>query len=222
MMKLALSALLCASTAMFGAVCANTTNCTFNLNSTEVGAFGSGPYGTVNLELITNTIKITVDLADGFTLVDNGNAHRAFTFNDNLGGAAVTMSSFSSSSYSQASDGDPNKNSPFGQFTNAVARCEPKKDCPAVNVLSFLVSTAGGFTNVNQLVKLSTGGTAAYFAADISDAAGNTGAVGTISSVGCIGCDDTVVPEPSSYAAVLALGFGALAYFKRRHSQNVG
>lgn len=219
MVKLALSALLCASTAMFGAVCANTTNCTFNLNSTEVGAFGSGPYGTVNLELITNTIKITVDLADGFKLIDTG-SHEAFSFNNNLGGS-VTMASFSNAAYAQIA-GSPGTNSPFSTFMHGVSStCTNGSGC-GVNVLSFVVSRTGGFTNVNELVKLSTGsGTAAYFAGDVTNADGVTGVVGVTSTVGCIGCDDTVVPEPSSYAAVLALGFGALAYFKRRSSQNV-
>jgi hypothetical protein len=78
-------------------VCASTTDCTFNLNSTDVGAFGAGPFGTVELKLNGSAIDFTVDLADGFgfNLIDTG-THEAFSFNNVIGGT-LALSSFSSS-----------------------------------------------------------------------------------------------------------------------------
>ena len=198
-------------------VCFNTTNCTLTLDSTEENRFGAGPYGTVNLALVANTIKITVDLADGlgFNLINTG-SHKAFTFNNNLGGAAVEMSSFNSTLYSPVV-GSPGKNSPFGAFMNGVeSTCTDGSGC-GTNTLVFTVTTNDGFANVNQLIKLSTGNNPAYFAADIANGRGVTGVVGATSTFGCIGCGDSlsVVPEPS-YVVPLISGFGLLVFARER------
>ena len=73
-------------------------------------------------------------------------------------------------------------------------------------MLSFTVNRTLGFTDVNQLIGLSTGsGTAAYFAADIANSAGVTGAVGATG----FGITSSY-PEPLSSGLV---GTGLIALF---------
>ncbi len=194
-------------------VCASTTDCTFNLNTTAVGAFGSGPFGTVELKLNGSAIDFTVDLADGFgfNLIDTG-THEAFSFNNVIGGT-LALSSFSSPLYSDSGAG-PGSNPPFSTFTNALkSTCTNGGGC-GVNVLTFTVSRTLGFTDVNQLIGLSTGsGTAAYFAADIANSAGATGAVGATG----FGTTSTV-PEPVS-SGLVGIGLIALSLLRRRRTR---
>jgi hypothetical protein len=194
-------------------VCASTTDCTFNLNSTDVGAFGAGPFGTVELKLNGSAIDFTVDLADGFgfNLIDTG-THEAFSFNNVIGGT-LALSSFSSSLYADFGAG-PGTNPPFSTFTNAVSStCTNGGGC-GVNMLSFVVNRTGGFTDVNQLIGLSTGGvTAAYFAADIANSDGVTGAVGATGP----GITSTV-PEPLS-SGLVGIGLIALSLLRHRRAR---
>ncbi len=191
-------------------VCASATDCTFTFSSTDVAAFGAGPFGTVNLALNGSAINFTIDLADGFgfNLIDTG-THEAFSFNNAVGGT-LALSNFSSSLYSDFG-ASPGTNPPFSTFTNAVkSTCTNGSGC-GVNVLTFTVSRTGGFTDVNQLVALSTGsGTAAYFAADIANAAGKTGAVGVTSPK-----TYSAVPEPIS-SALVGTGLIGLFFVRRR------
>jgi len=178
-----------------------------NFNSTDVGAFGSPNYGTVQLDLVGSTIKITIDLADGngFNVIDTG-GHHAFTFNGNLGGA-VTMSSFSDVRYYDSLGGGGN--SPFGSFDYAVdSTCTNGGGC-GLDSFSFVVSRVGGFSSVGNLVR-SNG--SAYFAADIANGNGATGVVGATGGVPPI----VTTPEPWSVLTlgVAFLGFG---YITRKH-----
>ena len=189
-----------------------TADCIIDLNYTQVGAFGSGPYGTVELKLNGSSIDFTVDLADGFgfNLIDSG-SHEAFSFNNMIGGT-LALSNFSSPLYSDYGAG-PGANSPFSTFTNALtSSCTNGSGC-GVNKLTFTVDRTGGFTDVNQLIGLSTGsGTAAYFAADIGNGAGVTGVVGAT------GFGTTsAVPEPVS-SGLVGIGLIALSLMRRRRS----
>jgi hypothetical protein len=204
-----LSLFLVGATTLSAGVCTS-TDCTYNLDSTQVPGFGTGPYGTVELQLISGKIKFTIDLADGFgfNLIDTG-THEAFSFNNTLGNPTMTMSNFSSTLYSAVS-GSPGSNPPFSNFANGVqsTTCTNGGGC-GVNKLTFTVATSSGFTDVNQLVKLSTGGgTAAYFAADIGNTAGNTGPVGATTVA--------ATPEPGSYTALVGAGLGLLAFVGHR------
>ena len=196
-------------------VCASTTDCTFTFNTTSVGAFGAGPYGTVRLQLSGTFINFTVDLADGFHLIDTG-AHEAFAFDNTFSPATVTMTLFSDAAYSQGAGNSTNP--PFSTFEdNVVSTCTNGGGC-GVNVLTFQVSRVGGFTDVNQLVELSTGaGTAAYFAADVScfptcpgsTANGNTGAIGAT------GPGVSTVPEPIT-SGLVGTGLVSLFFLRRK------
>lgn len=195
------------------AICANTNNCTFNFNDSD--AFGSGLFGTVNLALNSDTINITVDLADDYKLIDTG-SHESFTFNDTVGGVFV-LNNFSNANYS-AGVGDPGTNPPFSIFEHAVVYGGGNNN--GVNVLSFVVSRTGGFNDVNQLVELSTGdgNRTAYFAADVINSAGTTGVIGVTGGVPLM----SSTPEPGN-AVLLTSGVGMLLALRyRRRRSNLG
>lgn len=195
------------------AACANTTDCVFSLNNTDVVGFGSGPFGTVELKLNSGAVDFIVDLADGFgfNIIDTG-SHEGFSFNNAIGGT-LSMSNFSSPLYSDFGAG-PGSNSPFSSFTNAVqSSCTNGSGC-GVNKLTFSVARTGGFTDVNQLIALSTGGgTAAYFAADIGNSAGVTGVVGAT------GAGTSVTPEPVS-TVLVGTGLMSLFFIRRRRNSS--
>jgi len=193
-----------------------TSDCTYTFDSTAVGAFGSGPYGTVELTLVSGSINFTIDLLSGFHLIDTG-SHEAFTFNDTVA-ETVTIGSFSNSIYSQAAGSGPYGNSPFGSFSDAVAStCTNGGGCGDQSV-TFTVSRTGGFTDINQLV--SSNGTA-YFAADVScfpltscpadSSGGNTGVIG----VTTIPRTTSTVPEPIS-STLVGAGLVSLFFLRRR------
>jgi hypothetical protein len=180
-------------------------DCTYTFNDTGVSQFGAGPFGTVELTLSGSAIDFTIDLATGFHLIDSG-AHEAFTFDDTLSGA-VTISAFSDSIYSQASGAGPFGNPGYGSFSDAVkSTCTNGGGC-GDNTLTFAVSRVGGFTDINQLV--ASNGTA-YFAADVSNANGNTGAI-AVTGVSTT----SVIPEPVS-SALAGTGLMSLFFLRRR------
>ncbi len=85
----------------FAGLCAFTTDCTLTLSAGNTGSgFGTGNFGTVHLGLNTAThiATVTVDLADGFFIIDTG-FPGSFGFVDALGGG-LTIGSFSSAAYS--------------------------------------------------------------------------------------------------------------------------
>lgn len=191
------------------AICADITNCTFAFNDSD--AFGTGSFGTVNLALNSGKITITVDLADDYHLIDTG-THESFTFNDTVGGGFV-LDNFSNANYAPGV-GNPGTNPPFSIFEHAVVYSGGNNN--GVNVLSFDVSRTGGFvfTDVNQLVELSSGSgnRPAYFAADVINAAGGTGVIGVT------GDPLVSTPEPGT-TVLLTSGVGmllALRYRRRR------
>lgn len=94
-------------------------------------------------------------------------------FNDPIT-ETLTFSNISDSIYAQEDTTAPYSNPGYGDFSDALESdiCHSGGGC-GDQIVSFSVSRAGGFTNVNQLV--SSNGTA-YFAADVF-ANGGTGAI---------------------------------------------
>jgi PEP-CTERM motif-containing protein len=217
---------------LYADICSSTTDCTFTFdehNSGFSGITSTGPYGTVELQLVAGVVDVTLNMASNFRLIDTG-FPGTFGFNDTLNDGTPTAGSFSSSLYSGSSNnggvdtgggsGSDLHFDGFGSFDDAAATSGPSAgNTSAVSDLSFTISRAGGFTSVQQLVEETTDGGdgSAFFVADVFDKA--CGANGGTACTGLVGVSqDAVVqpvPEPTSYAALLA-GFGAIAFVIQR------
>jgi PEP-CTERM motif-containing protein len=197
-------------------LCSSTTSCTLVLSEGNTGSgFGTGNFGTVDLELSGNSVTINIDLADGFQLVKTG-FPGSIGFVDDLGGG-LTIGGFSSSLYSGSlSDASTGLHfDGFGYASNAAATSGPNAGS-GLNSLSFNVA-GSGLVDVNELLQ-PFGGPAGqgpvYFVADIYNAnpsgpgAGNTGLVAVTGS-------PTSVPEPGSLA-VFGASLVALGLMPRR------
>jgi hypothetical protein len=211
------------------AVCVSTTDCTFAFdehNSGFSGITGSTPYGTVELQLVAGVIDVTLDMASRFRLIVTG-FPGTFGYNDTLNDGTPRAGSFSSALYSgTANNGGIEANDlgfdGFGNFDDAAATTGPHAgDAGAVSHLTFAISRSSGtFSSVQQLIELTTGGGDgdAYFVADVFDTACAAGGACT----GLVGVSSNAqvqsVPEPTSYAALLA-GFGAIAFVIQRRER---
>jgi hypothetical protein len=206
---------------------ATTCTFTFDVHNSGPTTFGSGPYGTLNLLLVGDTIQATIDLADGFGLVNtgfpNGSATRyGFAFNDNLDAADFSYSSYNPSTYNGGTttagayqfDG-------FGNFDRAAADTDLGNSAGA-NVVSFIITRVGGFNSVQNLVGLSSGNI--YFAADVFYNGTNTPATGCAQGASCTGLigvsgGGSPVPEPIS-SALVGTGLISLFFLRRRASSH--
>ncbi|MFZ4479310.1 MAG: PEPxxWA-CTERM sorting domain-containing protein [Rhodoferax sp.] len=182
----------------------------YSLDNTAVGAFDTGPFGSVTLTQSSNNVLVSVALRSDLNFVDTG-SHSIFSFN--LGGASssndITGISFASglgASFSVASNAT---NSPFGTFTYGINCDENCKKGGSgggyVDPLNFTVLQA----SIADFRQLSSGGTSAYFAADVINLSGNTGTIGATVAA---------VPEPESYAMMLG-GLGLIGFVARRRQR---
>lgn len=178
---------------------------TYSLNSTEVSAFSAGPYGSVTLTQSNSNVLVSVALNSGFNFVDTG-SHSLFSFNvSGVSASDISGFSFASVAANNLAVWSPASNSPFGTFTYGI-NCS--SGCPSgasaggyADPLNFTVLNA----TISEFNQLSTGGTAAYFAADVF---GN-------GATGAIGATVAAVPEPGTYAMMLA-GLGLMGFTVRR------
>ncbi len=206
------SALAMIAPASASSLCSDTLNCTLELTQANSSSgFGTGDFGTVQLVGNgSNEVTITVTLNSGWDIIDTG-FPGSFGFTDSLSGTP-TIGNFSSSLYSGSTtdttqvlhfDG-------FGYFSDAAATTGPHNGA-GLQEVSFTV-TQTGLTNVNDLLNLSglpAGDDRVYFAVDAGMIGANTG---------LLGVTGTAVPEPSSYAFLLA-AFGAIIWIARRRQK---
>ena len=200
-------------------LCSSSTSCTLVFSEGNTGSgFGSGNFGTLDLELSGNTVTVNIDLADGFQLVKTG-FPGSIGFVDSLGGG-VSMGGFSSSLYSGSLSDAPDDLhfDGFGYANDAVGSSGPHAG-NGLNSFSFAVSGAG-LSDVNELVNEFAGpaGQApVYFVADVynTNATGSSGA-GNTGLVAVTGPGSPVpVPEPSGLA-LFGTGLIALGLASRR------
>lgn len=180
---------------------------TYTFDSTAVGAFGAGPYGTVALTQVGADVSFSVALRGDLNFVTTGNAnsHAVFAFNG-TGVSIADVHNIADASGQTFSVVSPGNDSPFGSFAFGIL-C--KTNCSNGG-------SAGGYSDpltfkvvnatLGDFAVLSTGG--AYFAADaIQPRSGATGAIGATSVA--------AIPEPETYALMLA-GLGALSFVAKR------
>ena len=174
---------------------------------------------------IDNSITATIDLVDGFGLINTGfpnggGTNYGFAFNGTLGAANFAYR-FATASYSSGTttagsyqfDG-------FGDFDRAAANTDLRNTAGA-NVVSFTITRAGGFNSVQNLVGLSSSNI--YFAADVFYNGTNTPGTGCGEGAICTGLigvsgGGSSVPEPIS-SALVGTGLISLFFMRRRSSR---
>jgi hypothetical protein len=206
-------------------ICSDANDCTFTFDVHNVGptTFGAGPYGTLNLQLVGNTIQATIDLADGFGLINTGfpnggGTNYGFGFNENLAAADFSYSSYNPNTYNGGTttagtyqfDG-------FGDFDRAAANTD-LANTGGANMVSFIITRTGGFNSVQNLVGQSSGNI--YFAADVFYNGTNTPGSGCPTQSSCTGLigvseGGSPVPEPIS-SALVGTGLISLFFLRRR------
>ena len=207
-------------------VCSNPNDCKFTFDASNGGVDTLASYGTVELKLVGSSIEFLINLNSGFHLIETGNRPGTFGFNDTLSGTNDLTYIYSDpTDYSGGNGGGAVDSFDFfGDFsaTAGTTAPGPRAGTAGVSSLDITVSRPGGFTDVNQLVALSTTppGEHAYFAADVFQT--DCAAPNAPSCTGLIGVTGGAivqsVPEPTSYAAVLA-GFGAIVFMVQRRER---
>ena len=187
---------------------AGAQSASYSLNATDVSAFGSGSFGSVTLTQNASDVLVSVSLRSDLNFVYTG-SHSIFSFN--LGGASSVADvggiSFANGLNNVFGVAVGTSNSPFSTFTyeiNCVNDCTRGGSGGGyVDPLNFTVRNA----LVSEFAQLSSGnGTAAYFSADVVNLSGTTGVIGATVAA---------VPEPETYALMLA-GLGLMGLTARR------
>jgi hypothetical protein len=177
----------------------------YDFNVTAVGAFGSPSYGTVTLTQNGANVDVSVTLADGFNFVTTGGPHDLFAFNA-TGVSLGDITNLSVLGGGTLAAHVPGADTPFGTFNFGIdcTSCSNGGPGQQADPMTFRVLNA----LETDFALLSTGGSPnAFFAADlIQTGSGATGAVGSIT---------TPVPEPETYALMLA-GFGMMGFMAKR------
>lgn len=177
----------------------------YDFNSTQVAGFGAPSYGTVTLTQNGSDVDVNVTLAAGLNFVTTGGPHDLFAFNATgvVLGDITGLSVFGGGTLQAVV---PGADTPFGTFNFGIncTSCANGGPGQQNDPMTFKVLNA----LESDFALLSTGGSPnAYFAADlIKTEGGATGAVGAITAA---------VPEPETYALMLA-GIGMMGFMAKR------
>lgn len=213
----------------------------YSFTTTQVGAFGAGPYGTVTLNDTGADIDVVVALRADMNFVNTGGPHSIFSFNA-LGVLAGDVNSilFNGAANSNVTVVAPGENAPFGTGFTLMLDCTVNAGCQngapgqMFDPLSFTIQGAE-YADFGFMAP----GTTAFFAADVictqsstlQGCQGATGAIGVTGSSGTTtgssggtgtsggtSSSGTQVPEPSS-TALVGLGLLGAAFGLRARRQ---
>jgi len=188
----------------------------YEFDSTAVGAFGSGPYGSVTLDQNGADVDVTVDLRSDLNFVNTGGPHAVFSFNPvDVAIADITNVLFDGAANNDYTIVGPGNNTPYGTFTLLLdctgTTCTNGAPGMQFDPLTFTVLNAAEA----DLAYLSSGAFPAYFAADVICTGGScNGATGTI---GARGSSSSSVAEPGTLA-LLGLGLLGFSAARRRRT----
>jgi hypothetical protein len=177
----------------------------YDFNATQVAGFGAPSYGTVTLTQNGADVDFNITLATGLNFVTTSGPHDLFAFN----GTGVSLADITNLSVvggGTLAAHVPGADTPFGTFGFGIdcTSCGNGGPDQQQDPMTFKVVNA----TLSDFALLSTGGAPnAYFAADlIKTDGGATGAVGAITAA---------VPEPETYALMLA-GLGMMGFMAKR------
>nr|HET7859496.1 PEP-CTERM sorting domain-containing protein [Caldimonas sp.] len=177
----------------------------YEFNDTDVAAFGAPSYGTVTLTQNGADVDFSIALRGDLNFVTTGGPHDLFAFNGN-GVALADITGLTVLGGGTLQAVIPGADTPFGDFGFGIncTSCANGGPGQQQDPMTFKVLNS----TLADFAVLSTGGSPnAYFAADlIQTDGGATGAVGAITAA---------VPEPETYALMLA-GLGMMGFMAKR------
>jgi len=177
-----------------GATKADATSITLNFNIDHFGQAGPSPYGTITLNDFNSSgdVLVTIALNNGLQFINAGfDGTFAWNLKNNVDPVSVTGLP-SGWTLTSASAGDL-KMDGFGDFEYSINSPGTGGSTPSGSSISFHVLQTGLI--VNSFAEVSTGGTNAYFAADVISGAGTQGA-----KTGAIGV--TIVGTPTLFCTL--------------------
>ena len=167
--------------------------------SNSPGTLGTGPFGTVHVDLTAGVATITFTAASGYLFVDGG----AVAVNVNA--SSWTIGNFTSNDEAVSSDGAGNEDG-FGSFNQKVSMANSSN---GASIISFTLTNGSG-------IWLSAANVLAFNAQNwkvgahiqIQDGTGNTGFAAGGGSGG-------FVPDGGTTVMLLGMGLGALGMARR-------